>query len=225
VKLATLVLAALPLLAADASFGQSRGDYRNGEYRGRRERFNRGDRAERDAPSQPPAPEAGVATTGPAGAMQDQFKVLLERSIFARSGVAAPSGRPSTTSTAPAAPPLSPEQAVVFVGVLVQDNEYVAFAENQQTRQLMVLRAGDDVARGKVVGMTLDTLAYGSAGAIKVVHLGQNLAGELAPTSSFATDSTSTTGPSAGTPPAGMSPDQAAVLERLRARARQQRGE
>ena len=219
-RLAMVVMASLPLLAADVSLAQSRG--------GRRERFNR-DRPERDAPSQPSQTQPAGATTGPSSgrAMQDQFAVLLQRSIFAKSGVAAPVAGAATTSTAPTAPPLSPEQAVVFVGVLVEDGEYTAFAENQQTHQLMVLRRDDDVARGKVAGMTLDTLVYVSGGAVKVIHLGQNLAGELAPSSSF--NATSTPGSSGATTPgptpAGMTPEQAAVLERLRARARQQRGE
>lgn len=154
--------------------------------------------------------------------MEDEFKVLLERSIFAKSGSAARVGGPPATATAPAAPPLSPEQIVVFVGVLAQDDEYVAFAENQQTRQLMILRTGDDVARGKVVAITLDTIAYGVGGTIKDIHLGQNLAGELASTS-FASGAAPTTGPAGAAPkPSGPL---SAIEEQMRARARQQRGQ
>jgi hypothetical protein len=114
----------------------------------------------------------------------------------------------------------------VFVGVIAQDNEYIAFAENQTTRQLMILRNGDDVARGKVVAITLDTIAYGSGGVIKEVHLGQNLAGEVV--STFGASSPSVAGsPATGTTgapsTAGLTPEQAAVMERLR--QRRQRGE
>ena len=172
---------------------------------------------------------SAATATGRAPSRSDEYAVLLQRSIFARTGVARDVAAPTTT-TAPAGNPLTPEQAVVFVGVLVQDNEYVAFAENQTTKQLMILRTGDDVARGKVVAITIDTIAYGAAGQIKVVHLGQNLAGELASTS-FASGSGSTMGSttapsgtsSSPSSTAGMTSEQAAVLERLR--QRRQRGE
>ena len=203
---------AVTLLASDACLAQSRRDRRDRDRGGDRN----GSAVERSTPST-------QATTGPSAAgraaMDDQFRVLLERSIFARSGIAERTDRPPTTSTAPSAPPLSPEQAVVFVGVLVQDSEYIAFAENQLTRQLMLLRVGDDVARGKVVGITLDTLAYASGGSIKVIHLGQNLAGEQASTSSFASTGSSPTTSPAGTPSGPMSAVEAAL------RARRARGE
>ena len=176
--------------------------------------------AERDAAK----PQTAGAAQGRPARMEDDFKVLLERSIFARTGTAAAAARPASTSTAPAAPPpLSPEQSVVFVGVLAQDNEYIAFAENQNTRQLMVLRTGDDVARGKIVAITLDTMAYGTGGNIKIVQLGQNLAGELV-SSVLDSGGSPTTGPagapgSAPRPPSPpSSPEQAAILERLRQR-------
>ena len=164
-----------------------------------------------------------TATTQPgrAARMEDAYGLLLQRSIFARSGTAAAVRPPATTTTAPTAPQLSPEQAVVFVGVLAQDGEYVAFAENQTTRQLMILRTGDDVARGKIVAITLDTMAYGTGGSIKVVHLGQNLAGELV-NSALASGGAPTTGPAAASGTTGSSPpaspEQAAILERLRQR-------
>jgi hypothetical protein len=201
---------AVATLATHASYGQSRRD----RFRDRDRGGDRNGSVERSMPSTQATTQASAP--GSAGRMEDQFKVLLERSIFARSGIARSVERPATTSTAPSAPQLTPEQAVVFVGVLAQDNEYVAFAENQVTRQLMVLRTGDDVARGRVVEITLDTIAYGSGGQIKVVHLGQNLAGELAPTSSFA-GSVTTTAPS-GTPGGTSSGPLSAVEERLRQR-------
>lgn len=212
-----------------------------GEWAAAQSRPNRRDRAERrserdaserngaetrptnEPAAQPSAPPSGTAAPGRPGRIEDGYNVLLQRSIFARTGAAAPTGRPATTaSTAPTAPVLSPEQTVLFVGVLAQDEEYVAFAENQTTRQLMTLRAGDDVARGKVVAITLDTIAYGAAGSIKEIQLGQNLAGEVV--SSSYTSTGSTTAPAGAAPStAGMTPEQAAVLERLR--QRRQRGE
>jgi hypothetical protein len=169
-----------------------------------------------------PQPTAGPgATPRPGGRIEDQYAVLLQRRIFARSGLAAAVSRPPDTTSRPSQPQLSPEQAVVFVGVIAQDDEFIAFAENQTTHQLMVLRSGDDVAHGKVVAITLDTLAYGTSGAIKYVHLGQNLAGEMVSgdllggaTGGGSGSSSASSAPST----AGMTPEQQAVMERLRKR-------
>jgi hypothetical protein len=161
-------------------------------------------------------------STSPARAarMEDQYKLLLERSIFARSGAARAVERTTTTSTAPAVKPLSPEQTIVFIGVLAQDHEYVAFAENRSNNQLMILRTGDDVAKGKVVGITLDTMAYGVAGAIKEVHLGQNLAGEVVAPGYAAGGATATAAPGAATatPGAAVPPGKESVAEQMRQR-------
>ena len=216
-RLTTTLTAALVLAAASAAPAQSRRD--------RRDRFNRdGGRSDRestsrstDASSQPTTGPG--AQTRPSSRMDDQYAILLNRSIFNRTGLATPAGgRGPDTNTRPSTPVLSPEQAVVFVGVIAQDDEFIAFAENQTTHQLMVLRAGDDVAHGKVMGISLDTLAYGASGAIKEVHLGQNLAGELV--SGALTGGSTTTASSSSSPPstAGMTPEQAAVMERLRKR-------
>ena len=208
---ALIVTASLVVAAADSS-AQSR--------RERRDRTDRG--VERESPGTRPA-GAGAAPSAPGrpAGMEDEFKVLLDRSIFARTGTAAAVARPATTtSTAPSAPQLSPEQAVVFVGVIAQDEEYVAFAENQVSHQIMILRNGDDVARGKVVAITLDTIAYGTGGSIKEVHLGQNLAGEVV-AGAFSSGGYTSTSPSAGaggSPPPGTTPEQAAIMERLKAK-------
>lgn len=207
--------------AAQAQSSRDGGDGRDDNGRGG---GRRGDRSTVERESARPDAATPQAQGRPAR-MEDEFKVLLERSIFARTGRAVENRPPTTTTTAPAAPPpMSPEQAVLFVGVLAQDNEYVAFAENQNTNQLMALRTGDDVARGRIVAITLDTLAYGTGGNIKVIHLGHNLAGELvapmiaaggSPTTGPA-GTPATTGRPSSTPPS--SPEQAAILERLRQR-------
>jgi hypothetical protein len=212
-RLTTTLAAALVLAAASAAPAQSRRD--------RRDRFNRdGGRSERESPTSASSqPTTGPgAQSRPSSRMDDQYAVLLNRSIFARSGEPARVGRGPDTTSRPSATQFTPEQAVVFVGVIAQDDEFIAFAENQTTHQLMVLRAGDDVAHGTVMGISLDTLAYGASGAIKEVHLGQNLAGELV--SGALTGGSTTTASSSSSPPstAGMTPEQAAVMERLRKR-------
>jgi len=196
----------------------------NGQDSGRRFRRDRTDRrgpqgSSRDAfaSSQPlgTQPSTGPSAQG-RRPLADQYAVLLKRSIFARSGEAAlVQARATTTSAPSSAPVLTQEQAIVFVGVLAQDDEYLAFAENQVTHQITILRSGDDVAHGKVAAITLDAIAYVSGGAIKEIHLGQNLAGEVV--ASSLSSGTSSTAPSGATP-AGLTAEQQAVFERMRAR-------
>jgi hypothetical protein len=216
-RLATTIAAALLLAAASAAPAQSQ------NRRERRDRYNRdGGRSDRSFPaSQASSQPAGTsgATTRPGGRMEDQYAILLNRSIFSRTGDARRTDRPPETNRT-TAPVFSPEQAVVFVGVIAQDDEFIAFAENQVTHQLMVLRSGDDVAHGKVVAITLDTLAYGTSGAIKYVHLGQNLAGEMVSGDLLggATGGSGSSSASSAPSTAGMTPEQQAVMERLRKR-------
>ena len=222
-RMMTAAVAALLLAAALAAHAQSRRDRWNREDRG--DRSGRGDReTERgSAGTQPSGAATSPSSDGRTGRMEDEYGILLRRSIFARSGISRGSEQPSTRSTQPSAPVLTPEQAIVFRGVLAQGDEFVAFAENQTTQQLMILRNGDDVANGKVVVITLDTIAYGSGGSIKEVHVGQNLAGDIVASASGSY--TPSTGPSSpGTSSGSASPppsaEQAAIIERLK-RARQ----
>ena len=223
-KLTTLKLAAAAALVLPAVIHAQSG------------RRQRDARTERDAApaqrqgqnSQPPEDQSRQnPSTSPARTtrMEDQYKLLLERSIFARSGAARAVESTTTRSTAPVVKPLSPEQTIVFIGVLAQDHEYVAFAENRSNNQLMILRTGDDVAKGKVVGITLDTMAYGAAGAIKEVHLGQNLAGEVvAPgyaaggTTAPAVPGAAAAAPGASPPAAAVPPGMESVAEKMRQR-------
>ena len=230
-KLTTFRLAAATLLllpaAVPAQSARRDRDARPERDAAPAQRESRSQQGQAAQPSSAQPGQAGSSAPARAARMEDRYKLLLERSIFARSGAARAAERPSTTSTAPAVKPLSPEQTIVFIGVLAQDNEYVAFAENRSNNQLMILRTGDDIAKGKVVGITLDTMAYGAAGAIKEVHLGQNLAGEVvAPGYAGAAGGAAATGvpgaatatPGASAPGAAVPPGMESVAEKMRQR-------
>jgi hypothetical protein len=235
VALAAALLAAVLVVVAvsDSRAQQNQGEQDpNRQDPGRRYRRDRPDRrGYRDANGSRDAfadsqPSGTQPATGPSAQgrrpMAPEYAVLLRRSVFARTGEAAfVPGRATTTSAPSSAPVLTPEQAVVFVGVLAQDDEYMAFAENQVTHQITILRSGDDVARGKVAAITLDTIAYVSGGAIKEVHLGQNLAGEVVASSlSSGSSSTAPSGPT----PAGLTAEQQAIFERMRQRRQREGG-
>jgi hypothetical protein len=167
-----------------------------------------------------------------AAPMDPSFEVVFRKSIFSRDR-SRPDRTASTNQTRPAPTPLTPEQSVAFRGVLCPDEEYVAFIENVVTGQISILKVGDEIARGRVAGITLDTLAYDAGGTVHKIQLGQNLAGEIAASTSGGTSTTSpagavaspggTTGTTgASTPPSDAS--QAAVIERMKQQRRAQGG-
>ena len=175
-----------------------------------------------------PAPAAAQDRAAP---MDKSFEVLTQKSIFSRDRARA-SGAGANAQTRPVRV-LSPEQSVAFRGVLCPDEEYVAFIENVQTGQISVVKAGDELARGRVAAITLDTLAYDADGKVLKIQLGQDLTGEIAaPTGgSYSTGGTGSTGGSTAgaaggstaggaatatpAPPVGDASQQA-VIERMR---------
>jgi hypothetical protein len=173
----------------------------------------------------------GPASDRPAP-MDKPYTVLLERSMFSKDGRSRSAPRPpTTTTTAPVVKPLTPEQANVFRGVLCPDDEYVAFIQNVQTEQVNVLKAGDEIAGGRIAAITLDTLNFATAGKVHEIRVGQNLAGETVAVSTSSTSGSSGSGSTTGFVGSGSSgttssstqsrpsdPAQAAILERLRAR-------
>jgi len=177
--------------------------------------------------------------------MDPAFEVLLKKSIFSRDrsrGSAAPA-----TGPAAGARVLSPEQSVAFRGVLCPDEEYVAFMENIQTGQITIVKTGDEIGKGRVAGITLDTLSYDADGKVRPIKLGQDLTGETAATgggvmvmsdpSRGGTGAGTVTGtgatapggtpaaPGAGSPGAApSSPGAAAMIEKMRQRRLQEGG-
>jgi hypothetical protein len=162
----------------------------------------------------------------PPARMDPSFDVLLKKSIFSRDR-SRDSGPASTSPATGPARVLSPEQSVALRGVLCPDEEYVAFMENIQTGQISIVKAGDEIGRGRVAAITLDGLAYDAGGKVHQIRLGQDLTGETAATGggSYTTPGSggSTPGAAAPAPPAG-DPAQQAVLERLRQKRLQEGG-
>jgi len=173
--------------------------------------------------------------------MDPAFDVLLKKSIFSRDrsrGSAPPATGPATVARV-----LSPEQSVAFRGVLCPDEEYVAFMENIQTGQITIVKTGDEIGKGRVAGITLDTLSYDADGKVRPIKLGQDLTGETAATGGgvmvMSAPSTGGTGtgtgatapggtpaaPGAGSPGAApSSPGAAAMIEKMRQRRLQEGG-
>lgn len=146
--------------------------------------------------------------------MSADYLVLTNRSIFKK-------GSQSTDPFAPTTPVLPPppiqrtvaESSLEFNGAMHADASWTAFFENTSSHDVLIRHTGEDIARGKITSITLDSINYLAAGRQTTVLLGQTLDGSEGPGLSSAPSlSLSSTQPS-NTPFSGPNAD---VLERLR---------
>ena len=67
---------------------------------------------------------------------------------------------------------------MVFNGVTKSDVA-VAMLENTDTHSVLYVHVGDEIARGKVTAITLDSLDYEAGGKVTRVEFGQTLSGGM----------------------------------------------
>lgn len=105
---------------------------------------------------------------------QDRYSVLSEHNIFLRVRSRPPASRPSYTPPAPRVP----EQSLVLRGIVMEEGEPRVYLENLDGGGPMLrLRLGDKVARGTIVEIAIDAVAYEQAGPPVWVQIGQDLTG------------------------------------------------
>lgn len=136
-----------------------------------------------------------AAMPAPTFVLPGPFAILNKRTIFSKTGIAAPPGG------AQAKP--SPEASMAVRGIVSDDTSFLVFVEDTVSHRTMQLRPGDPVAGGKVREIGFDDFAFESAGAVKRIQIGQNLLGTLMPPVVAA--SPGPQGPATG--PAGAPPD------------------
>jgi hypothetical protein len=128
---------------------------------------------------------------GKKGGIDDQYKVLLDRSIFSKEKLKSP--KQSTTKPATKR---EPQDVIVFTGVMVLDGDFVAYLENRQSGEGLAVHEGDALAGGKVSEISLDSLTYVSGSATRELQIGQNLSGQAPPTDVGSSNASS--GPAGG---------------------------
>ena len=145
--------------------------------------------------------------------MSRDYLVLTNRSIFKK-------GMQTVDPFAPTTPPSPPppsiytvqESALEFNGATRADENRAAFFENTSTHEVLTRHAGDFIARGKIVAITLDSIDYQVNGRTTTILLGQTLDGEDGPSMASAPSISMSS-----TQPAGVfTGPQAAMLEQLR---------
>ena len=174
---------------------------------------------------------ASVVSTGmvraaePARGFRESYSPLMEHNIFLRDR-AKPTMRPTTEPTRPAR---SAEQTFVLNGVVIEPAAARAFLEDRSDGRLLKLSVGDEVARGKIVQIEIDAVAYEQDGQRTWVNVGSDLTGTTAlPMVSVAPTTQGATPVEAGAAPANnavpVNGANLSVLERMRLRRQQESG-
>ena len=111
----------------------------------------------------------------------EHYGVLSERNIFLKErGVKPRSAYSSTQSSYSSSqyskPPL--EAAYVLTGIVLEDGQYRAYVEDTSTGRVSRLAVGDPIARGHVMEIEIDAIAYDLNGQGTWITPGSDLRGQ-----------------------------------------------
>jgi len=159
----------------------------------------------------------------------DTYKIIVERNMFSRQR-GPRVDRSRRQRQVPVAPPVpDPESYVVLKGIVQEDGAFIAFLEDTQSGQILRVRQGDGVVRGKIKALTLDSIEYEFEDKTTTVTMGLNLQGgrdgTLFTGMYESSQTSSTTPPEGTTESSSISPeDEAEILRQLMERRQQQIG-
>jgi hypothetical protein len=157
-----------------------------------------------------------------------KYEIILQRNIFSRNRQAF---RPQESREEPQQVAMpNPESYYVLKGIVQEDSEFIAFVEDKRDGGILRLRQGDEIARGVIKALNLDTLEYEMGDQVTTVRLGSDLEGGYGAVTSAdvmewsQTPATSTEPVQSGPqpPPSG---DEAEILRRLMEQRKQQLGQ
>jgi hypothetical protein len=154
----------------------------------------------------------------PANEYAERFAVIGNLNMFVRDRAPRPEASGGGGATRPAQPPASPESVLVLRGVVLEGGGFRAYFENLQASEIVQVTAGDALARGHVVEISIDAVAFEHRGAVVWVKVGDNLVGAQVAAGPTGGSAGATTAPAAGADPSTLS-----IEERMRQR-RMQRG-
>lgn len=170
--------------------------------------------------------------TGDRSDFTSRYGIVVDDNIFLRQRGVRPRPTPPLT-TRPAPAPRSAEQSLMLTGIVFEDGTVRAYFENLSGGAPLRVEPGESVARGVVVDIAIDAVAYqGPDGIVRWVEIGQDLTGVRAsvasstpaPAGTSAGAGSTTTSSDTAAAPAGSDdadPSTLSVIERMR-RNRQQ---
>ncbi|HEX8339927.1 MAG TPA: hypothetical protein VF624_03365 [Tepidisphaeraceae bacterium] len=192
------------------------------------------------APATQGAAEQGASTPprsspwrgGGGDAFSTRYGVIAQRNIFLRDRVRPrDNSRENTTTRSTQPAPLTPEQAFVLRGIVLEEGDLRAYFEDKRTGAVTRIATGATLAEGRVAEIGIDAVRFQNDGALTWVEIGHDLTGSRSASTPTGTGgSTSSGGSSAATPaapgggaaaPGGAAPTDPSLLsieERMRLR-------
>jgi hypothetical protein len=132
-------------------------------------------------PAADPPPRSPAPAPAPAPAKQnynDRYGVLSEHNIFMQKrGIPPrPPYVPTTRTSDYTRPPA--EATFVLTGIVLEEGQYRAYVEDTSTGRVIRLAVGDTVARGHVLEIAIDAIAYDLSGQGTWITIGSDLRGQ-----------------------------------------------
>jgi hypothetical protein len=174
---------------------------------------------ERASSGSEPASDSKLDDRNTSADFQSRYEIISERNIFLQQRSRG-SSRPSfnSQSSDPTSRPAAiPEKSFVLTGIVLEDHTFRAYVEDVSKSQILKLEIGSQVARGEIIEIAIDAIAYGSGDIVTWVEVGNDLTGT--PRTSTSTTSSATVATAAGTSstqPAGTNAASLSVEERMR---------
>ncbi|UCF17121.1 MAG: hypothetical protein JSW59_06600 [Phycisphaerales bacterium] len=198
--------------------------------RGSQELTGPGEDQEMPSPAEIQEPTSPGYSQGPPNPPYswDTYKIVVERNMFSRQRMPRVDRR--RRRQVPVAPPApEPESYVVLKGIVQQGDTFIAFLEDTQSGQILRVREGDSVVRGRIKTLTLDSIEYEFEDRTTVVTMGLNLQGGRGGTTftgMYELTQMSATAPAEDTTESSSIPaeDEAEILRQLMERRQQQIG-
>ncbi len=153
------------------------------------------------------------------------YEIILKRNIFSRNR--APERVRTSREEAPRVMP-NPESYYKLKGIVQEDGVFIAFIEDTRTGSILRYHQGQNVARGAVKNLTLDSMEYEYEDKTAVVEIGRDLEGGLGSVTRTElmewSSSTSTKTAPASTSSEPATEAESDILKQLRERRQQQLG-
>lgn len=149
----------------------------------------------------------------------EDFSIIFERNIFDKSRRPPSQQFPPIPQPQPEPQPQPQrtERNYVLRGTVREGiDQYIAFVENTRNNSVMVVKAGDVLAEGRVTEIKLDSITYESDRGPANIEIGRNFEGAAVASSSPASQSGTRTAPSGAS--------ERELLEMLRRRREQEAG-
>jgi hypothetical protein len=124
------------------------------------------------------APASQPAATQPQS-FSERYDVIAQRNIFLRerSRPRDPTNDSTASSRPSEAAPLTPEQAYVLRGIVLEESDLRAYFEDKRTGEVTRVATGAILGEGQVTEIQIDSVRFQNAGQWTWVEIGHDLTG------------------------------------------------